>query len=1008
MNGTSFRYNFFQSFLDKKLRKYDEVDFATKQKVRIFYPICIAGIISLLILIGTSVFIQFSNDLQSLYSPVLVAEVSLLIIFITCIRLLIKGFFDISSHLFIFSANVCGWFAMFLNRGSIITSTDTIVLILAVLNIIPLFISKNRWTIFIYIIANIIVLIIFTSRIRNQFNLENAEIIDFIADVSIAFFFIGISGYQLLKINDRILNKVESDYNKRLKAERKLVESELKYTSIFENAQIGIYQTTPEGSILQANPAMLKLQGLKSFDEVAHKNIEEVDVFISKNRDEFKEKIERDGYVKDFESTWVKRNGEFIIVRENARAVRNEKGETLYYEGFIVNITKRKLAEKALKESELKYSELFNNAQIGIFQTIPNGEIIKANPALVKMLGYESVEELVGLNLLKNNFFVNKDRSDFERLMQKQGYVKGFESEWRKKNGEIITIKENSRTVRDDKGNRLFLEGFIENITERKKIEKALKENEEKYRLLMENMNDIVMLVDHDDKVLFVNDRFSEKLGYTEPEIIGKIGYEILIDPEDREKIIEANRRRKSNISNQYEARFIAKDGTKFDFLISGAPVKDSEGNVIGSIGNMIDITERKIAEKKIKESEERYRTIIEAFPDIIMISDLDKNILFANDKLEKVTGITPEDYRDTNRKGGVHPDDMPIVENATEKLISGKETHTGIIEIRFIDIWGNIHWFSGIISKMYYNNQLVLQYITRDITEKKKIEQELAKYREHLEFLVKERTEELETTNEELSSTNEELHSQREELQITLKNLRNAQKQLIQAEKMASLGILASGVAHEINNPLNFIRGGAFGLEDYLQENIKDHLDHVQIFIDSINEGVERAATIVTSLNHYSHKDESKITECNIHDIIDNCLNILGNQIRNIISIEKNYTTKNFLLKCNEGKMHQAILNIITNALQSIEGKGDIKIRTKTRNKQLQIQITDNGCGISEENLSKIFDPFFTTKDPGKGTGLGLSITYNIIEEHNGNIKINSELYSGTTVIITLPIISK
>ncbi len=1007
MNETSFRYNFFQSFLDKKLKKYDGVDFATKQKVRIFYPICIAGIISLLFLIGTSVFIQFSNNLQSLYLPVLVAEVTLLIIFITCIRLLIKGFFDISSHLFIFSANVCGWFAMFLSRGSIITSTDTIVLILAVINIIPLFISKNHWTIFVYIIANIIVLIIFTFRIKNQFNLESAEIIDFITDVSIALFFIGISGYQLLKINDRILNKVESDYNKRLNAENKLAENELKYTSIFENAQIGIYQTTPEGAILQANPAMLKLQGLKSFDEVAHKNIEEVDVFISKNRDEFREKIEKDGYVKDFESTWVKRNGEFIIVRENARAIRNEKGETLYYEGFIVNITKRKLAEKALKESELKYSELFNNAQIGIFQTMPSGEIIKANPALVKMLGYESVKELVGLNLLKNNFFVNKDRSDFESLMQKQGYVKDFESEWRKKNGEIITIKENSRTVSDDKGNRLFLEGFIENITERKKIERALKENEEKYRLLMENMNDIVMLVDNNDVVLFVNKRFSEKLGYSESEIIGKIGYEILIDPEDREKIIEANRRRKSNISNQYEARFIAKDGTKFDFLISGAPVKDPEGNVIGSIGNMIDITERKVAEEKLKKSQQLFQTLAHTSPVGIFRTRADGYITYVNPKWMEISGLQFEEALGNGWLKAVHPDDKKNLQiNWELKSAKGEDSS---MEYRFIKPDGSVVWVLGNAVPEIVDDK-IQGYIgtVTDITEKKKIEEELAKYREHLEFLVKERTEELETTNEELSSTNEELHSQREELQITLKNLQNAQKQLIQAEKMASLGVLASGVAHEINNPLNFIRGGAFGLEDYLQENLTDHLDHVQIFIDSINEGVERAATIVTSLNHYSHKDESKITECNIHDIIDNCLNILGNQIRDIISIEKNYTNKNFLLKCNEGKMHQAILNIITNALQSIEGKGDIKIRTKARNKQLQIQITDNGCGISEENLSKIFDPFFTTKDPGKGTGLGLSITYNIIEEHNGNIKINSELYSGTTVTITLPIISK
>ena len=1239
---------------------YKDSDFIIKQKVRFMFYLIWVAIIGTGFLITSTIYVQIGSvEYDKIFYPIIGAEILLILFFGFCQFLTIRGKYILASFLFISITMVCVWFIMWTDTGNIIARFDTVVIILALLTLIPLITKKRKYAIFIYIIVNIILLIIYALYSKEFLNLPKAAVLDYIIDTSVAMLFIGIVIYYLHHIFRQTLDKAEQDINDRVRAEENLKKSELKYTEIFENAQIGIYRTTPDGEILHANPAMLELQGLKSIDEVKNKNLGEVDVFVNKNRPEFVEKMETDGYVKDFESTWVKRNGESIIVRENARAVRDNEGKTLYYEGFIVNITKRKLAEKALeesehryanlfenaqigiyrttltgeilqvnpalikmlgfkdledfnsrnfkaedvfvnsdrnifldlieeqgfvenyetawekkdgsniiikenaravkdkkgnilflegfienitdkkraeetlKESELKYASLFENAKIGIFQATPEGEIIRANPALVEMLGFMSVKELVGKNLLTNKFFVSVNRSDFEELMTKQGFVSNFESEWKKKNGEVIILKENSRTVKDQNGRILYLEGFLENITERKKIEKALLESEEKYRSLMENMNDIVMLVDHDDKVLFVNDRFSEKLGYTESEIIGKIGYEILIDPEDQEKIIEANRRRKSDISNQYEAKFIAKDGTKFDFLISGAPVKDSEGNVIGSIGNMIDITERKIAEeklkksqqlfqtlahvspvgifrtradgyttyvnpkwmeisglqfedalgngwlqavhpddkkilqinwelrstkgedssaeyrfikpdgsivwvlgyavpeivddeiqgyigtvtditerkiaeKKIKESEERYRTIIEAFPDIIMISDLDKNILFANDKLEKVTGITSENYRNPDRKAGVHPDDIPIVENATEKLISGKETHTGIIEIRFIDTWGNIHWFSGIISKMYYNNQLVLQYITRDITEKKKIEQELAKYREHLEFLVKERTEELETTNEELSSTNEELHSQREELQVTLKNLQKAQKQLIQAEKMASLGVLASGVAHEINNPLNFIRGGAFGLEDYLQENLKDHLDNVQIFIDSINEGVERAATIVTSLNHYSHKDDSKITECNIHDIIDNCLNILGNQIRDIINIEKNYTTKNFLLKCNEGKMHQAILNIITNALQSIEGKGDIKIRTKARNKQLQIQITDNGYGISEESLTKIFDPFFTTKDPGKGTGLGLSITYNIIEEHNGNIKINSELYNGTTVIITLPIISK
>ena len=262
------------------------------------------------------------------------------------------------------------------------------------------------------------------------------------------------------------------------------------------------------------------------------------------------------------------------------------------------------------------------------------------------------------------------------------------------------------------------------------------------------------------------------------------------------------------------------------------------------------------------------------------------------------------------------------------------------------------------------------------------------------------------ETLNEELQSTNEELESQRDNLETTVKKLKDTQEQLIQAEKMASLGVLASGVAHEVNNPLNFIKGGVFGLNDYLEENFSDHANEIKIYTDSINQGIDRASDIVRSLSHYSHTSEAQIKECQIHVIIDNCLNILRNKIENKIELNKSYTETDFLVKCNEGKMHQAILNILSNAVQAIQGTGKITIETTLNKKHCHINISDSGCGISKAHQFKIFDPFFTTKEPGEGTGLGLSITYNIIKELNGSIEIESELYKGTSIGITLPLV--
>ncbi|MEQ8626385.1 tetratricopeptide repeat protein [Ekhidna sp.] len=239
-------------------------------------------------------------------------------------------------------------------------------------------------------------------------------------------------------------------------------------------------------------------------------------------------------------------------------------------------------------------------------------------------------------------------------------------------------------------------------------------------------------------------------------------------------------------------------------------------------------------------------------------------------------------------------------------------------------------------------------------------------------------------------------------ELQRNNEELKRTQKLLITSEKMASLGVLAAGVGHEINNPLNFIKNGIEALSKKLENNQDDEM---KSYFKIINEGVSRATNIVKSLSHFSRRGPGIDERCNIHEIIENCLLILHNKIRNRIQVQTYFTDQSAELKGNEGRLHQAMMNIIANAEQAITDEGTIKITTIRGKDFMEIWVEDDGEGIKEEHLLKISDPFFTTKAPGEGTGLGLFITFSIIEEHGGEIDVSSTMQEGTKFTIKLPL---
>ena len=325
-------------------------------------------------------------------------------------------------------------------------------------------------------------------------------------------------------------------------------------------------------------------------------------------------------------------------------------------------------------------------------------------------------------------------------------------------------------------------------------------------------------------------------------------------------------------------------------------------------------------------------------------------------------------------------------------------------------------------------NNVFQVVIVCKDITEEKR------------------KSEEIKSLNNQLIATSAMVETQNAELKSTLKRLEETQAQMLQSEKMASIGQLAAGVAHEINNPTGFVSSNLKTLLDYqndlaelivkyqdlksdlqsqscwqiIPETIKTRVNDVKAFeaeidlaylmedisdlIGDCREGTNRIKKIVTDLKDFAHPGEDIIQTLDINSGLESALNVVNNEIKYKATVLREFEDIP-AVKGYPQQLNQVFMNILVNAAQSIEKKGEIVVKTRQVDNQVEIIISDTGCGIAKENLQKIFDPFFTTKDVGKGTGLGMNIAYNIVKKHHGTIDVSSELGKGTVFSIKIPV---
>jgi PAS domain S-box-containing protein len=551
-------------------------------------------------------------------------------------------------------------------------------------------------------------------------------------------------------------------------------------------------------------------------------------------------------------------------------------------------------------------------------------------------------------------------------------------------------------------------------------------EKEKRLHTIIFNQGEGLTIVDLEENIKFANKVMHEIFDVDDGQLIGR-NFKKFIAGDDWELVLSQTEKRKQKLRSTYEIKISSATGRSKYVILSAAPDYDENGKVIGAIANFRDITERIQEQQKLQElneelttsneelneayrrlkklnqdiaiqkaiiekNEKRLHTVIHNQGEGLGITDLDENFVFASDAAHRILEVPEGLLVGKNLKEFFDDSEWEKLLKETQNRKKGKRT---TYELTVSLLNGKKKHLIVTGSPDYNENGEIVGTIAnfRDISERIQKEQRMLELNEELEVM-----------NEELYEANNELSYQKNELQKTLDKLKETQQQLIQSEKMATLGILAAGVAHEINNPLNFIMGGVTALDHMLKDEELE-MEEIEEIIQAVKEGVRRASVIVAGLGTFSRQTNTFDDNCDLHKIIDNSLMILHNKIKYKVELIKKYHSEDIIIKANEGKLHQIFLNILTNAVQAIEKKGVITITTELKKDHVHLSFKDTGKGIKEEYLNKITDPFFTTKEPGEGTGLGLSIVLQIIEEHNGYISFNSQEGKGTDVIIQLPL---
>ena len=496
------------------------------------------------------------------------------------------------------------------------------------------------------------------------------------------------------------------------------------------------------------------------------------------------------------------------------------------------DISKEKKQEEMLRASEEEFKNLFEHVASGVFISSKEGKFLNANQALLDMLGYDSKEEFLNIDLPRDLYVRPEDRRTFQEMMERDGRVIDYEVEFKRKDGSTLPILLTGHARYDQQGNIIGYEGLNVDLTQRKLMEKELREAYDFMNKIVQSSPNAITATDMKGNILIWNQGAEETLGYKASDVIGKMNIRKIYAEGVARKVMQMLRSDKSGEVgrlNTYPMVYVRRDGEVVEGNLSAAIIYDAKGNEIASVGSFVDLRDRLQMERA----------------------------------------------------------------------------------------------------------------------------------------------------------------------------LRDTQEQLLQSEKLAAMGRLTSQIAHELNNPLY----GIMNTLELLKTEIPTDNKRRKILEMALSETI-RLSDLLRKMLSFSKPDQEERHPVDINSVLDEILLLHEKQLKeNDINIAVTFAEGLNLVNASKNQLRQVFLNMVANARDAMPDGGTLSVVTGGDTEKIFVEVSDTGTGIREEHLDKIFDSFFTTKGEVKGVGLGLSVCYGFIKDHGGDIEVKSQVGEGTTFTITLPV---